>query len=118
MSLIRHRQGVIHAITPNNGNRRWLKGANYARLLELTPGTQILKKWVATGALVEGVAPAGKRIRMSQPIGTLGLVEGQAIRFGDSLETVYVRTVLGTTTWMRIDPVVPVVIGMELWKWE
>jgi hypothetical protein len=29
MTLIRHRQGVIHAITPNADNRRWLKGAHY-----------------------------------------------------------------------------------------
>jgi hypothetical protein len=29
MTLIRHRQGVIHAVTPNADNRRWLKGAHY-----------------------------------------------------------------------------------------
>jgi hypothetical protein len=29
--LIRHAQGVIHAITPNNGNRRWLKNSHYWR---------------------------------------------------------------------------------------
>lgn len=29
--LIRHRQGIIHAITPNNGNTRFLKGAHYVR---------------------------------------------------------------------------------------
>jgi len=29
--FIRHRQGVIHAITPNNGNTRFLKGAHFAR---------------------------------------------------------------------------------------
>lgn len=37
--LIRHRQGVIHAITPNNGNRRFLKGAHFARIT--TPGTTV-----------------------------------------------------------------------------
>ncbi len=28
--LIRHRQGIIHAISPNNGNTRFLKGAHFA----------------------------------------------------------------------------------------
>ena len=29
--FIRHRQGIIHAISPNNGNTRFLKGAHFAR---------------------------------------------------------------------------------------
>ncbi len=33
-TLIRHAQGVLHAIVPNAGNRRWLKNAHYFRGLE------------------------------------------------------------------------------------
>jgi hypothetical protein len=30
-TLIRHFQGAVHAITPNNGNRRVLKNAHWPR---------------------------------------------------------------------------------------
>jgi hypothetical protein len=42
-TLIRHAQGILHAIVPNAGNRRWLKGAHFAR------------KLMAEGAVAAGV---------------------------------------------------------------
>lgn len=71
--------------------------------------------WVDTGATVTG--QAGQLFYISTDISTLGLTAGQAIRFGNSLETAYVQTWPGTTTLMQINPYVSAQVGMKVWKW-
>lgn len=71
--------------------------------------------WVDTGSTVTG--QAGQLFYISADISTLGLTVGQAIRFGDSLETTYVQTWPGTTTLMQINPYVSAQVGMKVWKW-
>lgn len=44
------------------------------------------------------------------------MTAGQAIRFGDSLETTYVQTWPGTTALMQINPYVLAQVGMKVWK--
>lgn len=71
--------------------------------------------WVDTGATV--TSQAGQLFYVSADISTLGLTAGQAIRFGDTLETTYVQTWPGTTTLMQINPYVAATTGMKVWKW-
>lgn len=71
--------------------------------------------WVDTGSTVTG--QAGQLFYVSADISTLGLTAGQAIRFGNSLETAYVQTWPGTTTLMQINPYVSAQVGMKVWKW-
>lgn len=71
--------------------------------------------WVDTGSTVTG--QAGQLFYISTDISTLGLTAGQAIRFGNSLETTYVQTWPGTTTLMQINPYVSAQVGMKVWKW-
>ena len=70
--------------------------------------------WIDTGATV--TSQAGQLFYVSADISTLGLIAGQAIRFGDSLETTYVQTWPGTTTLMQINPYVSAQVGMKVWK--
>lgn len=71
--------------------------------------------WVDTGATV--TSQAGQLFYISTDISTLGLTAGQAIRFGDSLETTYVQTWPGITALMQINPYVSAQVGMKVWKW-
>ena len=72
--------------------------------------------WVDTGSTVTG--QAGQLFYISTDISTLGLTAGQAIRFGNSLETTYVQTWPGTTTLMQINPYVLAQVGMKVWKFS
>lgn len=72
--------------------------------------------WVDTGVTVSG--QAGQLFYVSADISTLGLTAGQAIRFGDSLETTYVQTWPGTTALMQINPYVAAQVGMKVWKFS
>jgi len=71
--------------------------------------------WVDTGATVTG--QAGQLFYVSVDISTLGLTTGQAIRFGNTLETTYVSTWAGTTNLMQINPPVAAKTGDKVWKW-
>lgn len=71
--------------------------------------------WVDTGATV--TSQAGQLFYLSADISTLGLTNGQAIRFGTTLETTYVQTWPGTTNLMQINPYVAAQVGMKVWKW-
>ena len=71
--------------------------------------------WIDTGATV--TSQAGQLFYVSADISTLGLTAGQAIRFGNSLETAYVQTWPGTTTLMQINPYVSAQVGMKVCKW-
>lgn len=71
--------------------------------------------WVDTGATV--TSQAGQLFYVSSDISTFGLTAGQAIRFGETLETTYVQTWPGTTTLMQINPYVAAQVGMQVWKW-
>lgn len=71
--------------------------------------------WIDTGATV--TSQAGQLFYVNADISTLGLTTGQAIRFGNSLETTYVQTWPGTTTLMQINPYVSAQAGMKVFKW-
>lgn len=71
--------------------------------------------WVDTGATVTG--QAGQLFYVSADISTLGITAGQAIRFGEALETTFVQVWPGTTTLMQINPHVAATAGMKVWKW-
>jgi hypothetical protein len=50
-SLIRHAQGLLHAIVPNAGNRRWLKNSHYWRA-EAAAGAGALYNWNPTASVL------------------------------------------------------------------
>ena len=70
--------------------------------------------WVDTGATVTG--QAGQLYYVSQPIASLGITAGQAIRLG-AAETTYVSTWAGTDNLMQINPSVAASTGAKVWKW-
>lgn len=70
--------------------------------------------WVDTGATVTG--QAGQLFYVSADISTLGITAGQAIRFGEALETTFVQVWPGTTTLMQIAPFVAASVGSHVYK--
>ena len=101
--LIRHRQGVIHAMTPNNGNRRFLKGAHFARNLKPHSGPAIYEYVntsstdVPTGRIY--VAPASTLLRIHR-IDKNGVERNlYQITTGDTI------TIGGQTATLVADPI-------------
>lgn len=72
--------------------------------------------WVDTGATV--VAPVGQLFQISSAAVAASLSPGQAIRFGDTLETTFVQIWPGWDDLLEIDPPVAAQIGDVLWSWE
>ncbi len=71
--------------------------------------------WIDTGATVTG--QSGQLFYISSATVAAALIPGQAIRFGDTLETTFVAIWSGTDNLLQIDPYVAAQVGDALWAW-
>ena len=100
----------------HNTLRADVDGVTYLFWEHDQPSTGGGSAWVDTGATV--TSQAGQLFYVSSAAVAASLTPGQAIRFGDTLETTFVALWPGTDDLLEIDPYVAAQVGDVLWAWE
>lgn len=107
--FIRHRQGIIHAISPNNGNTRFLKGAHFARGGGIVGALYNYQENAAqppSGAIYHSTGLNALKINVVDANGVNHQSGIQAIRAGDKItigtQSAYITATPGITSGVAL----------------